>query len=94
MRSLQRVLNRAVWNADVGRRVQRAYVEAALGTPERLLAVDEAGLLKNAAESAGVEWQYIGMSGEPQNFLKRIIRWKAAGKARADPDACRTVMES
>src|SRR5919112_5854181 len=52
-RTLQRVLDRSVWDADAVRDDLREQVIQELGDPEGVLVVDEAGFLKKGTESRG-----------------------------------------
>jgi len=63
-RGMQRVLDRAVWNADAVRDDLRAYVAATLGDPEGILVVDETGFPKQGTHSVGVARQYCGTLGK------------------------------
>jgi SRSO17 transposase len=50
---MQRLLNRAAWDADGVRDDVRAYVAGHLGSADGVLVVDETGFLKKGARSAG-----------------------------------------
>src|SRR5277367_4889938 len=50
---MQRLLNRAAWDADGVRDDVRAYVAAHLGAADGVLVVDETGFLKKGTRSAG-----------------------------------------
>ena len=63
----QRVLSRAVWEADAARDPCRAYVIAHLGADDGVLVIDETGFLKKGAKSAGVARQYSGTAGRVEN---------------------------
>ena len=63
----QRVLSRAVWEADAARDLCRAYVMAHLGADDGVLVIDETGFLKKGAKSAGVARQYSGTAGRVEN---------------------------
>lgn len=58
--SLQHLLGRARWSADLVRDELQAYVHEALGDPEAVFVVDETGFLKQGDRSAGVQYQYSG----------------------------------
>lgn len=66
---LQRLLDRAVWNADTVRDVLVGYArEGLLGDDESgVLVVDETGFLKKGVKSAGVQRQYSGTAGRIEN---------------------------
>src|SRR5947208_2264894 len=60
---MQRLLNRAAWDAGGVRDDVRAYVAGHLGSADGVLVVDETGFLKKGARSAGVQRQYSGRAG-------------------------------
>src|SRR5947209_129035 len=57
---IQRLLNNALWDADVVRDDLREYVVAHLGEERAVLVVDETGFLKKGNKSVGVKRQYSG----------------------------------
>jgi SRSO17 transposase len=63
----QRVLSRAVWEADMARDLCRSYVLEHLGADEGVLVIDETGFLKKGTKSAGVARQYSGTAGRVEN---------------------------
>ncbi|MCM0673315.1 transposase [Micromonospora phytophila] len=65
--AMQRLLYRAVWDADVVRDDLRQVVADRLGDPEAVLVVDEAGGLKKGVHSVGVQRQYTGTAGRIEN---------------------------
>src|SRR5580700_5595141 len=64
---MQRLLNRAAWDADGVRDDVRAYVAGHLGSADGVLIVDETGFLKKGTRSAGVQRQYSGTAGRTEN---------------------------
>ena len=64
---MQRLLNRAEWDADGVRDDLRGYVTEHLGDPDGVLIVDETGFLKKGDKSAGVQRQYSGTAGRIEN---------------------------
>lgn len=64
---VQRLLNAAVWDADVVRDDLRDYVLEHLADPEAVLVVDETGFLKKGTHSVGVQRQYTGTAGRVEN---------------------------
>ena len=56
-RTIQRVLDRSVWDADAVRDDLREQVVEELGDPDGVLVVDETGFLKQGTQSCGVARQ-------------------------------------
>jgi SRSO17 transposase len=65
--ALQRLLYRAVWDADKVRDDLRAVVVESLGDPAGVLVVDETGDVKKGVHSVGVQRQYTGTAGRVEN---------------------------
>jgi SRSO17 transposase len=65
--ALQRLLYRAVWDADKVRDDLRSVIVARLGAPDGVLVVDETGDLKKGVHSVGVQRQYSGTAGRVEN---------------------------
>jgi SRSO17 transposase len=63
----QHLLGRADWNPDVLRDRLRTYVTDYLADPAAVGVIDESGLLKKGAHSAGVARQYSGTAGWVEN---------------------------
>src|SRR5512144_3148449 len=63
----QAVLGRAVWEADALRDVVRDCVVETPASPDAVLVIDEAGLLKQGKASCGVARQYTGSAGTITN---------------------------
>jgi SRSO17 transposase len=61
---MQRLLNKAKWDADQVRDDLQQYVLTHLADPEAVLVVDETGFLKKVKESVGVAAQYTGTAGK------------------------------
>src|SRR5215210_1102074 len=59
-RTIQRVLDRSVWDADAVRDDLREQVIGDLGDEDGVLVVDETGFLKKGTKSCGVARQYSG----------------------------------
>ncbi len=85
-RSIQRVLDRSVWDADAARDELRAYVVDALGDPAGVLIVDETGFLKQGRKSVGVKRQYSGTAGRIENCQIGVFLAYASAKGRAAVD--------
>jgi len=85
-RSIQRVLDRSVWDADAVRDDLRAYVATELGGPDGVLVVDETGFLKKGAHSVGVRRQYSGTAGKVDNCQIGVFLGYAGAKGRAGID--------
>ena len=100
---MQRLLNRASWDAGGVRDDVRAYVAGHLGSADGVLIVDETGFLKKGVKSAGVQRQYSGTAGRVENCQLGVFCAYATSRGRAlvdrelylpkswteDPDRCR-----
>ena len=64
---IQRLLNNALWHADLVRDDLREYVVEHLGEETAVLVVDETGFLKKGNKSVGVKRQYSGTAGRIEN---------------------------
>jgi SRSO17 transposase len=64
---IQRLLNNALWDADLVRDDLREYVVEHLGEQNAVLVVDETGFLKKGTKSVGVKRQYSGTAGRIEN---------------------------
>jgi SRSO17 transposase len=64
---MQRLLARAVWDADLVRDDLRDYALEHLQAPHGILVIDESGIPKQGEKSAGVQKQYCGSTGEVEN---------------------------
>jgi SRSO17 transposase len=80
---MQRLLNRAAWDADGVRDDVRAYVASHLGAADGVLVVDETGFIKKGTRSAGVQRQYSGTAGRVENCQLGVFCAYATGKGRA-----------
>jgi len=85
-RSMQRVLDRSVWDADAARDALRAYVAERLGDAAGVLVVDETGFLKQGTKSAGVKRQYSGTAGRIENCQVGVFLGYACGNGRTAID--------
>jgi SRSO17 transposase len=65
--SIQRLLSKAKWDADLVRDDLQCYVTQHLADPRAVLIVDETGFPKQGNKSAGVQVQYCGPTGEVEN---------------------------
>lgn len=65
--AMQRLLYRAVWDADAVRDDLRSLVVGRLGDPDAVLVPDETGDLKKGTCSVGVQRQYTGTAGRIEN---------------------------
>jgi SRSO17 transposase len=100
---MQRLLNRAGWDADGTRDDVRGYVARHLGSADGVLVVDETGFVKKGTRSAGVQRQYSGTAGRVENCQLGVFLAYAGPRGRAlidrelylprswtdDPDRCR-----
>ena len=80
---MQRLLNRAAWDADGARDDVRGYVVRHLGDADGVLVVDETGFLKKGTRSAGVQRQYSGTAGRVENCQLGVFCAYVTGKGRA-----------
>jgi SRSO17 transposase len=64
---MQRLLNSAVWDADLVRDDLRAYILERLGDPHAVLVIDETSFRKRGNKSAGVARQHCGTTGHLEN---------------------------
>jgi SRSO17 transposase len=80
---MQRLLNRASWDADGVRDDVRGYVARHLGDAGGVLIVDETGFVKKGLRSAGVQRQYSGTAGRVENCQLGVFLAYASGKGRA-----------
>ena len=80
---MQRLLNRAGWDADGIRDDVRGYVVRHLGDADGVLVVDETGFVKKGTRSAGVQRQYSGTAGRVENCQLGVFLAYASPKGRA-----------
>jgi len=85
-RTIQRVLDRSVWDADAVRDDLREQVVEDLGDPDGVLVVDETGFLKQGTKSCGVARQYSGTAGRIENCQIGVFLGYASAKGRAGID--------
>jgi SRSO17 transposase len=79
----QRVLSRAVWEADAARDLCRSYVVEHLGAADGVLVIDETGFLKKGSKSAGVARQYSGTAGRIENCQIGVFLAYASSRGHA-----------
>ena len=79
---VQRLINRARWDADLVRDDLQRYVVEHLGDPAGVLVVDETGFLKKGDQSAGVQRQYSGTAGRIENCQVGVFLAYASPKGR------------
>jgi SRSO17 transposase len=80
---MQRLLNRASWDAAGVRDDVCGYVARHLGDAGGVLVVDETGFVKKGGRSAGVQRQYSGTAGRVENCQLGVFLAYATGKGRA-----------
>src|SRR6201995_2659762 len=80
---MQRLLNRATWDADGVRDDVRSYVAGHLGSADGVLVADETGFLKKGARSAGVARQDSGTAGRIDNCQIGVFLAYASTKGHA-----------
>ncbi len=84
---VQRLLNSAMWSADLVRDDLGKYVIEHLGDEETgLLVVDETGFLKKGTKSVGVARQYTGTAGDTVNCQVGVFLAYASNKGAAFVD--------
>jgi SRSO17 transposase len=81
--AMQRLLNRAAWDADGVRDDLRGYVARHLGDASGVLIVDETGFIKKGTRSAGVQRQYSGTAGRVENCQLGVFLAYASPRGRA-----------
>jgi SRSO17 transposase len=79
----QRVLSHALWDQDGACDLRCDYTLGHLGTPDRVLVVDETGFLKKGANSAGVARHYSGTAGRVENVQVGVFLGYANSKGHA-----------
>jgi SRSO17 transposase len=80
---MQRLLNRAAWDAGGVRDDVRGYVMRHLGDAGGVLVVDETGFVKKGTRSAGVQRQYSGTAGRVENCQLGVFLAYAGPEGRA-----------
>ncbi|MEU7794851.1 IS701 family transposase [Micromonospora tulbaghiae] len=65
--AMQRLLYRAVWDADAVRDDLRQLITARFGGPDAVLVADDTGDLKKGVHTVGVQRQYTGTAGRIEN---------------------------
>lgn len=79
---MQRLLNSAVWDADLVRDDLRAYILERLGDPHAVLVIDESCFCKRGKKSAGVKPQYCGRTGRVENCQVGVFLSYVSKKGR------------
>ena len=93
-RGVQRLLNRAKWDAGAVRDDLRGYGFEHLGDEESgVLIVDETGFLKKGEKSVGVARQYTGTAGRTENSQVGVFAVYASCKGAAFVDRALYVPE-
>lgn len=81
---MQRLLERAAWDAGAGMAAVRTFVVARLGDPaDAVLVVDESGQQKAGEHTAGVKRQYLGCAGRVANGINVVYASYAAPAGHA-----------
>src|ERR1700745_2227179 len=80
---MQRLLNRAAWDAEGVRDDVRGYVVRHLGDAGGVLVVDETGFIKKGTRSAGVQRQYSGHARRGEKWQAGVFVAYASPKGRA-----------
>jgi SRSO17 transposase len=85
---MQRLLERAAWDAADAMAVVREFAVAHLGDPAgAVLVVDESGQEKAGEHTAGVKRQYLGCAGRVANGINVVYASYAAPAGHAVIDA-------
>src|SRR6266849_6735084 len=77
---MQRLLNSAVWDADLVRDDLRAYILERLGDPGAIVIIDETSFRKSGHKSAGVGMQHCGTTGQVENCQVAVFLAYASSK--------------
>jgi SRSO17 transposase len=77
---IQRLLNSALWDANLVRDDLREYVVEHLDEEQAVLVVDETGFLKKGTKSVGVKRQYSGTAGRIENCQVGVFLAYASSK--------------
>jgi SRSO17 transposase len=81
---MQRLLERAAWEAGAAMRAVRAFAVARLGDPaDAVLVLDESGQEKTGEHTAGVKRQYMGCAGRVANGINVVYASYAAPAGHA-----------
>ena len=81
---MQRLLERAAWDADAAMASVRAFAAARLGDPAgAVLVLDESGQEKAGCHTAGVKRQYLGCAGRVANGINIVYASYAAPAGHA-----------
>jgi SRSO17 transposase len=81
---MQRLLERAAWDAFAAMRKAREFAVAGLGDPaDAVLVVDESGQEKTGEHTAGVQRQYLGCAGRVANGINIVYASYAAPAGHA-----------
>jgi SRSO17 transposase len=76
---MQRLLERAAWDAGAAMQAVREFVVAGLGDPaDAVLVIDESGQEKAGEHTAGVKRQYLGCAGRVANGINVVYASYAA----------------
>lgn len=77
---MQRLLNSAVWDADLVRDDLRTYILERLGDPSAIVVIDETSFRKRGHKSAGVSMQHCGTTGQVENCQVAVFLAYASTK--------------
>ena len=81
---MQRLLERAAWDAGAAMAAVRAFAVAALGCPaDAVLVIDESGQEKAGEHTAGVKRRYLGCAGRVANGINVVYASYAAAAGHA-----------
>jgi len=85
---MQRLLERACWDAFAAMAAVRAFAAGRLGDPaDAVLVIDESGQEKAGEHTAGVQRQYLGCAGRVANGINVVYASYAAPAGHAIIDA-------
>lgn len=81
---MQRLLERAAWEASAAMRAVRQFAVTGLGDPaDAVLVIDESGQEKAGGHTAGVQRQYLGCAGRVANGINVVYASYAAPAGHA-----------
>jgi len=87
VRSLQHFIGQSPWECAGFLKKQQDLVVETLGEPDGVLLVDEAGMVKQGADSVGVSSQYCGSVGKVANSQMGVYLGYASRKGHSFLDA-------
>jgi SRSO17 transposase len=80
---MQRLLERARWDAGAAMRTVRDFAVAGLGGQDAVVVLDESGQEKKGERTVGVKRQYVGCAGQVANAINVVYATYATGRGHA-----------